>query len=267
VDISHNVYKSFALADSRVFSHPSQGYQLHPIIDLINHSDQSNIKWYMPDDARARVVATRDIMKGEEILANYGLKPSWDWGADYGFCPDQSGLQDFVAIPLFPLSLNITEDVESEILERLIDTMHNSIVLSLTGRKSQSFHEKVMRPCIIWRSSAVLSDLIPIYKPIARVLDVMERENRIISREEMLHKQDDCNVDKVYQLVVDCLSSRLEYLHESSMIAMEWMQLNNAKIRKGRVYLADRLRDAEWNACMRMKVNLETMVHMAKEVS
>ena len=261
--VASSLSKSFALADSRVFSHPCQGYQMHPIIDLINHSHQNNVKWYMPDDAKARVIATRDIDQGEEIFASYGIKPSWDWGADYGFCPDSRSWDDYVAIPLFPLSLNLSEDMEFSLLERLYDSVQGNAILPLTIRKSDSM-TKSMRPCILWKRSTPMSELLPIFNPVARVMQGIEKENRVISQNELLQNQDGYDSDMGYEIVLDCLISRLEYLHAGSLISMEWIQRNHETVENARVFLSNRLREAEWNACIDMKTQLEGHVRTTK---
>jgi len=266
-DVMSTIQKSLALAVSRVFSHPSYGYQMLPVIDLLNHSHENNVQWCMQDDARAMVVAVRDIKQGEELYSSYGKKGSWDWGTDYGFCPDRHSWNDSVAIPLLPLSLNLSEDMISSISEWLYDSLRHRVdILSLTIQRSQDDSKsRVIRPCIIWKMSRPLSELLAIYNPIVQVLEDLGCDNHIIPRSKKLRLDNKDALDSYrgYELALDCLISRLEYLNQGSLISKQWINNHNDKVSDWRIILSNNLREAEWDTCIDMKRRLE--LHLRKE--
>lgn len=89
-DELYDLYIKFRiLVGSRIF-----GYKIHdvddsgmvPYIDMINHSFESNTAWFYDDNIDCFILlATKDILKGMEILDDYGNKSNIDLLLFYGF--------------------------------------------------------------------------------------------------------------------------------------------------------------------------------------
>ncbi|KAL7476835.1 hypothetical protein ACHAW6_002669 [Cyclotella cf. meneghiniana] len=127
-DILNAIYSSFACVTSRSFGIPKSidldGKGLVPVVDMLNHdSENPNVQWKFGGKAGHTnnmaskgkndfVIRTiRDVKKGEELVASYGWRPSWDMASSYGFVPRMVKERwECSAIPLFPAVLNLDQD-------------------------------------------------------------------------------------------------------------------------------------------------------------
>lgn len=77
------------LVGSRIFGYEKHGNQtsgMVPLVDMINHSNESNSLWYFDDKLDSFIlIATSDIKKNEEIFDSYGTKSNVDFLLYYGF--------------------------------------------------------------------------------------------------------------------------------------------------------------------------------------
>eukprot|EP00804_Cyclotella_cryptica_P018825 CCRYP_018291-RA/>CCRYP_018291-RA protein AED:0.00 eAED:0.00 QI:119/1/1/1/0/0/2/691/645 len=124
-EILNAIYSSFACVTSRSFGVPKRidldGKGLIPVVDMLNHdSENANVQWkfrtrteernnMIPEGKDDFVVRTiRDVLKGQELVASYGWRPSWDMASSYGFVPRMMKERwECSAIPLFPAVLDL----------------------------------------------------------------------------------------------------------------------------------------------------------------
>lgn len=82
---------------------------LYPLVDLLNHKNDTKVKWTFTNDNVCFV--SQEIMKeGEEVLNNYGEKSNEDLLLSYGFVQDQNPYD------LTRLTLRLTKEMIDEAL-------------------------------------------------------------------------------------------------------------------------------------------------------
>lgn len=171
---------SFACLTSRCFK-GSTSFNLLPVIDLVNHdADCSNVECSIYSNGTAILRATEDIEEGEELLLNYGDKPSWEFAIEYGFCPESIKC-DGSGIPLVPSS--ISDDIEMKVLKHMFTVEQSkdhkgsmTKLLPLNHEIDGMWHST---PCVSVRTDTDVTHLLQIFIESSSVLYHNDANNKI----------------------------------------------------------------------------------------
>lgn len=271
---------------------------LVPILDFLNHSPRFNVAWTVDESSGlATLRTTRGVANGEELLANYGGRPSWDFGAEYGFVPDPRfpGSVDpteAAGVPLFPPSVELDGGGVEDLLarrEKLGDIVRSAVGAVASSSSAPRMlplfrpaegEAKVedfppMQPCVVLSAGGVEAAL-PVFRASAAALSAVaagrsaeELEAAAAPRARGAAAEEDA---KALELILGGIDNRVRMLQSGGEWAREWVSSSTSSPGGGdgtgsrtahvaeRLDMAGRMRDAELSVLRSLRTEVLELI-------